>query len=109
MSSSDLANTTTRTAQDSTPAWGPRALELQNERNRQHQSVWAGTRAKWTRRNRYYYECLKRLLRHLVEPGKRILNIRCQTGFLLDALQPSYGVGLDIGPEMGGIPAVYLR
>jgi len=85
---------------DSTPAWGPKALELQNERNRQHQSVWAATRAKWIRRNKYYYECLKRLLRHLVEPGKRVLNIRCQTGFLLDALQPSYGVGLEISPEM---------
>jgi len=85
---------------DSTPAWGPKALELQNERNRQHQSAWAATRAKWIRRNKYYYECLKRLLRHLVEPGKRVLNIRCQTGFLLDALQPSYGVGLEISPEM---------
>jgi SAM-dependent methyltransferase len=40
------------------------------------------------------------LLRHLVEPGKRILNIRCQTGFLLDALEPCYGVGLEISPEM---------
>ena len=44
-------------------------------------------RANWIRRNKYYYESLKRLLRHLVEPGKRVLNIRCQTGFLLDALQ----------------------
>ena len=85
---------------DSSPAWGPKALQLQNERNRQHQSVWAATRAKWIRRNKYYYECLKRLLRHLAEPGKRVLNIRCQTGFLLDALQPSYGVGLEISPEM---------
>ena len=85
---------------DSASAWGPKALELQNERNRQHQSVWAAARAKWIRRNKYYYECLKRLLRHLVEPGKRVLNIRCQTGFLLEALQPSYGVGVEISPEM---------
>jgi len=81
-------------------AWGPKALQLQNERNRKHQSTWAARRAKWVRRNRYYYECLKRLLRHLVEPGKRVLNIRCQTGFLLDALQPSYGVGVEISAEM---------
>jgi SAM-dependent methyltransferase len=40
------------------------------------------------------------LLRHLVEPGKRVLNIRCQTGFLLDALQATYGVGVEISPEM---------
>jgi len=85
---------------DSAPVSGPKALQLQNERNRQHQSVWAATRAKWVRRNKYYYGCLKRLLRHLVEPGKRVLNIRCQTGFLLDALGPSYGVGVEISPEM---------
>jgi len=81
-------------------AWGPRALRLRNERNRQQQSGLAATRAGWIRRNKYYYESLKRLLRHLVEPGKRVLNIRCQTGFLLDALQPSYGVGVEISPEM---------
>ncbi len=81
-------------------AWGPRALRLRNERNRQHQSGLAATRAKWIRRNKYYYESLKRLLRHLVEPGKRVLNIRCQTGFLLDALRASYGVGVEISPEM---------
>jgi SAM-dependent methyltransferase len=81
-------------------AWGPRALRLRNERNRQHQSGLAATRANWIRRNKYYYESLKRLLRHLVEPGKRLLNIRCQTGFLLDALQASYGVGVEISPEM---------
>ncbi|MGD0125475.1 MAG: glycosyltransferase [Terriglobia bacterium] len=97
---SNVADATTPGPSDSTPAWGPKALDQQNERNRRHQSVWAGTRAKWIRRNRYYYECLKRLLRHLVEPGKRILNIRCQTGFLLDALEPSYGVGLEISSEM---------
>ncbi len=81
-------------------AWGPRALRLRNERNRQHQSGLAAARAKWIRRNKYYYESLKRLLRRLVEPGKRVLNIRCQTGFLLDALQASYGVGVEISPEM---------
>jgi len=80
--------------------WGPRALRLRNERNRQHQSALAATRAKWIRRNKYYYESLKRLLRHLVEPGKRVLNIRCQTGFFLDALRAGYGVGVEISPEM---------
>ena len=88
---------------DVTHAWGPKALELQNERNRQHQSLWAATRASWIQRNKYYYGCLKRLLRYLVEPGKRVLNIRCQTGFFLAALEPSYGVGLEISPEMVGV------
>ena len=99
VSSTNLA-TPSRTEAEATSAWGPKALELQNERIRQNQSVWAATRAKWIRRNKYYYGCLKRLLQHLVEPGKRVLNIRCQTGHLLHALQPSYGVGVEISAEM---------
>jgi len=99
VSSTNLA-TPSRTEAEATSAWGPKALELQNERIRQNQSVWAATRAKWIRRNKYYYGCLKRLLQHLVEPGKRVLNIRCQTGHLLHALQPSHGVGVEISLEM---------
>jgi len=99
VSSTNLA-TPSRTEAEATSAWGPKALELQNERIRQNQSVWAATRAKWIRRNKYYYGCLKRLLQHLVEPGKRVLNIRCQTGHLLHALQPSHGVGVEISSEM---------
>jgi SAM-dependent methyltransferase len=82
------------------PAQGLEALQLRNERNRLHQSATATTRDKWIRRNKYYYELLGRLLRHLVEPGKRVLNIRCQTGFLLNAVRPEYGVGVDISAEM---------
>jgi SAM-dependent methyltransferase len=103
-------NTPTETGDDaselrlrSTPknaAWGPEALALRNRRNREHQASIAASRPQWIRRNAYYYACLKRLLRHLVEPGKRVLNIRCQTGFLLDALEPSYGAGVEISPEM---------
>lgn len=89
-----------RMASSPAPARGPQALRAQNEINREQQSRFAATRAGWIRRNRYYYDCLRRLLRHLIEPGKRVLNIRCQTGFLLDALQPGYGVGVEISPEM---------
>jgi SAM-dependent methyltransferase len=80
--------------------FNPRAIQAQNECNRRRQSEVASTRAVWIRRNKYYYECLKRLLQHLVEPGKRVLNVRCQTGFLLEALQPSYGAGVEISSEM---------
>lgn len=81
-------------------AQGPEVLQFRNECNRLHQSTVAATRDKWIRRNKYYYSLLCRLLRHLVEPGKRVLNIRCQTGFLLKDLQPQYGVGVDISGEM---------
>src|SRR5580698_1391828 len=102
------SNTETRDAASDLPlqadpqiaAWGPEALALRNRRNREHQASVAASRPGWIRRNAYYYSCLKRLLRHLVEPGKRVLNVRCQTGFLLDALEPSYGVGVEISREM---------
>jgi SAM-dependent methyltransferase len=102
------SNTETRDAASDLPlqsdpqiaAWGPEALALRNRRNREHQASVAASRPGWIRRNAYYYSCLKRLLRHLVEPGKRVLNVRCQTGFLLDAIEPSYGVGVEISPEM---------
>jgi SAM-dependent methyltransferase len=86
--------------EEAATVWGPEAIQAQNERNRRRQSEIASSRTAWIRRNKYYYECLKRLLRHLVEPGKRVLNVRCQTGFFLDALQPSYGAGVEISPEM---------
>ena len=35
-------------------------------------------------------------LRHIIEPGARVLDIGCGSGDLLAALQPSVGVGVDI-------------
>lgn len=86
----------------SAPAWGLDAIHAQNERNRRRQSQVAPLVGAWIGRNKYYYKCLIRLLRRLVEPGKRVLHVRCRNGYLLDALQPAYGVGVDISPEMIG-------
>lgn len=80
--------------------WGPEALRRRNARNRQQQSEVAKQRPIWTKRNAYYYELLARLLQHVIEPGRRVLNVRCQTGLFLAAVKPSYGVGVDISPQM---------
>lgn len=50
---------------------------------------------RFQRRNRAYYEDLKRLHRLLVAPGLRVLQIGSGTGDLLAALEPACGVGLD--------------
>lgn len=94
----DNVNVADTTRQDT--AWGVQALTERNRRNKAHQAMVAGRRANWIDRNRYYYDALIRLLRFIVEPGKRVLNIRCQTGFLLEALRPRRGVGVEISPEM---------
>jgi SAM-dependent methyltransferase len=57
-------------------------------------------RAKWMRRNRYYYRDLERFFRFVVPPGSRVLELGCGTGELLASLQPSSGVGIDLSPEM---------
>ena len=48
------------------------------------------------RRHRYYYDTLTRILRVRVPPGLRILDLGCGAGHLLAALEPSYGVGVDV-------------
>jgi hypothetical protein len=89
--------------QDPAADWGPSALRSRNERNRKHQATQAPRRTAWINRNLYYYCSLARLLGHLVEPGKRSLCINCETAFLLDALKPASGVGVDISGEMVGV------
>lgn len=57
-------------------------------------------RDKWIRRNKYYYEYLIEFLKFNIPAGSRIIEIGCGTGFILDSLKPSRGVGIDISPEM---------
>jgi SAM-dependent methyltransferase len=80
--------------------WGPEALEEVRKARRKHQEATAGRREEWIRANQYYYGRMKRLLRFIVEPNKRVLDLRCETGHLLAALEPSYGVGVEISDAM---------
>ncbi|MEN9221956.1 MAG: methyltransferase domain-containing protein, partial [Thermostichus sp. BF3_bins_97] len=54
----------------------------------------------WRHKNRYYHEDLERLHRFFVPPGLRILEIGSGTGSLLNALQPSLGVGIDLDADI---------
>jgi SAM-dependent methyltransferase len=83
--------------------WGPDALESSRNARRVHQDALARKRDKWIHSNRYFYDRLKRLLRYIVEPGKRVLELRCQTGHLLASVDPSYGVGVDISDDLVAI------
>jgi hypothetical protein len=80
--------------------WGPQGLMMRNAINRRQQAAVAERRAQWHRRNAYYYQLLMRVLRHVIEPGKRLLNLRCQTGLFLDGLSANHGVGVEISSEM---------
>jgi len=80
--------------------WGPQALDEMRRARREFQDASAAQRDKWIRSNEYFYDSLKRILQLIVEPDKRVLHVRCQTGHLLAAVVPGYGVGVEIGQVM---------
>ncbi len=55
---------------------------------------------RWHRWNAGYYAAVSSLARFYVPPGSRVLEVGSGNGDLLAALQPSYGVGVDLSGEM---------
>jgi ubiquinone/menaquinone biosynthesis C-methylase UbiE len=51
---------------------------------------------RWRAKNRYYHEKVGALIRGMVPPGARVVEIGCGTGDLLKALAPSEGLGLNV-------------
>jgi len=81
-------------------SWGPDALRDVRAARRAQQEGIASRREEYVRKNKYFYERLKRTLRYIIEPGKRVLELRCETGHLLAAVEPGYGVGVEISDAM---------
>jgi len=80
--------------------WGPPALEQIRQARRRHQESVAPQRSKWIRANQYFYGRIQRLLRFIVEPNQRVLELRCETGDSLACTKPAYGVGVEISQAM---------
>ncbi|MBO0939166.1 glycosyltransferase [Fibrella sp. HMF5335] len=57
-------------------------------------------RQRWINRNNYYYKSLTRFLQYNVPAGKSVLEVGCGTGYMLNALQPSRGMGIDIRADL---------
>jgi SAM-dependent methyltransferase len=57
-------------------------------------------REQWIERSRYYYDTLLALLRLIIPPGQRVLDVGFGTGEQLAGLQPSHGVGVDLSGAM---------
>lgn len=60
----------------------------------------AKDRDKWMNKNKYFYQLLKKYFKFLVPDGASVLEIGCGTGELLNAVNPSRGVGIDFSPAM---------
>jgi hypothetical protein len=88
------------TAAVETGLWGVAALEESRRARRELQDRIAEKRDRWIKRNHYYYGCIKRMLRFIIAPNKRVLEVRCQTGGLLAAMEPSFGVGVEISQKL---------
>ena len=72
------------------------------ELRREHQEIYdlyygegAETRQQDIKRNRYYYDGLRRVLQSLVEEHKSVLSVRCDVGQYLEWVRPSRGVGIE--------------
>jgi len=71
-------------------------------------------REKWNRRSRFYHRMLEKYFSFIIPRGKRVLELGCGSGDLLNAVQPDYGVGVDFAPEVIDIatqkhPHLYFR
>jgi SAM-dependent methyltransferase len=82
------------------PLWGLAALEARREVIRQIQAKVTPVRARWIANNRYFYDAIRRILRFIIESDRKVLSVRCQTGFLLDSVDPAHGVGVEVSQEM---------
>ncbi len=55
--------------------------------------------ARWRRRNRYYHHDIERLCQFYVSPGATVLEVGSALGYLLAAVKPACGVGIDLNPQ----------
>jgi SAM-dependent methyltransferase len=60
----------------------------------------AKERDKWIKKNSYFYKNDNAYMKFIISEGARVLELGCGTGQLLNALNPSYGVGVDLSANM---------
>jgi len=63
-------------------------------------NAFAAEDERWRRRNATYHAQIATVMRFVVPTGKRVLEIGSGGGWLLAALEPSEGVGVDLSDEM---------
>ena len=64
-----------------------------------HYNKLAIERGKWIKRNKFFYTEMARYYKFQIQEGSSVLELGCGTGDLLNALNPSRGVGVDISDE----------
>jgi SAM-dependent methyltransferase len=82
------------------PAAARRAYSPRKQRALTLAERLARQRDKWIAQHRFFFEEDWRYLRFLVPEGKRVLDLGCGTGALLNELKPAYGIGIDFSVAM---------
>jgi SAM-dependent methyltransferase len=62
--------------------------------------ILAESRDQWIKKNSYFYNNDHSYMKFLVGENARVLELGCGTGQLLNALNPSYGIGVDLSANM---------
>lgn len=73
---------------------------INTETVKKHFDLIAKDYDKWKKKNTYYYNNIKSLIKKVVRSGGKVLDIGCATGEILALTEPALGVGIDISPEM---------
>jgi SAM-dependent methyltransferase len=60
----------------------------------------AQKREKWNRRNSFYHQLLEQYCSFIIPKGKRVIEMGCGSGNLLNAVSPAFGMGIDFAPEV---------
>ena len=74
--------------------------EPAKQKIRDHYDQSSGHRERLRAKNRYYYSILVKYLQFLIPAQKKVLEVGCADGYLLEQLQPATGVGVDISEKM---------
>lgn len=72
-----------------------RYVEKRREDCRRYYDSVGEKRLRWIRRYPYYYETMLEIVRSFIPEGSRVLEIGCGSGYFLDGVKPSRGLGID--------------
>ena len=75
-------------------------MSLFKQKIQNHYDKQAEKRIFWEKKFNYFFTQIQKYFTFNVLPDSKVLEVGCGTGELLNAVKPSYGVGLDISPKM---------
>lgn len=75
-------------------------MSIDKNKIKEHYDSQASMRQVWIKKNSYYYSQMLRYYKFIVQEDSSVLELGCGNGYLLNALKPSRGLGVDISSEM---------